>query len=1400
MPVSAHESQEEKLKRHKMLDVLADRVIEMTDMLEGDDLKIYVHKEVKKFMREAPMWSPDSKCCDNSLKEKMSNNLGESLYKIICKKPNILDETISDWLRDIPLKKNDDLTFDKKRLQKDLKKRIMAIFSSRPSCDTYFSNVLAEEIKNTLEQWVSDFDDVCSKNRFLTTISEQLADLVKDLAAENENGEQNEIKSKIRDWIERDPELVKHEIDQDAINELSNTLTGVLHGDAPRPNEIQDEITQWLSLHTTIVPEEQSISRLTNRLLPMATSTPRDSADTTIYSSIEIGTGTLVDNVLNVLNKSGLQIRPEVRQRLTLDIVDILAASPEQMCARNDDSLDCDQSSRERLEESIHEVFEEHDIHPNNENETIKNLVNVMESINVDCDESCFERSFQKKVLPEVSKLLSHCSHCPPDKGKLSTTLDELKARFGEIKNRTARGISVDAGPSRSGAHEKFAQEPKSIKVTISQWADELPLKSEPKVEVKKVKDDMVNELSEEIANMQRQQEKEKVHPSRYQQRIREKVTRWLKKLPLQPDRLTNTEEMADELVKRMAMANEFIENSGGPNQAQLENTIMNWFKNSTFYRQITSEDRRREIQRVPQLANQLKEIQAGLLNQTTKRRDRRFLYSQATDLIEKLRAIPYNPEPKTNFNKYLTLLKREVAIWIDDFPVDYADIEGEETRKNKAAGQLAEKLFMVQMRHPSESDQEAYEEELYETISRWLTALNRPMIDANKHRLTVRLIMRINDLESRMANAVMQTVPLKPYKERYLENIAAGAVPLHFVNKQEEKMHQEIIHNMANAFINRNYKLEDPQQRADLIETLSAHIRDFLDYVETLPDDQPNYEALRAELEEVLKQVPVPDLEKAKKEQKIKQMWKVVTAWYKSLPVDPAVDSEEEIDRVRMLNYLNIKMAKIRKDLDVSSDEGNWDERIVKEIFNFLRTLPLHRNDCAALNEFTDDLLTTYLDAERFLSRSLPQKFTDGNLLTEQLPEGRFEIGGPCGKKKDEKRPKQTVPQIELHEKNLIEKTSDPSLINRTADQVHFQRPRVSIDNRPLVSAPPECPVACRHHSLTPQPTAQGEYVSYYDPEFVDERFLDESLENYRSFKEKAQFNSSIMPTQDQPSKRTEPCRGCAKPSGQTPKSPHASMNTSRTPQSPKPSQYHKSCIHPTDKEDQTIPGSLRSGRHSPKALDQSIRPRTQSPKSESDRFGATGVSLKLKSQDERQCNTCQNPIMSLEEQVHELPAHHTSQVSESDKYRYGQTRYREHYDGPQSMPAKPADYAISTTLQREIDLARQIGMYDEPATAGTGLGIPTGSRRGPDSSQVRRQGPCIPISTQDGQQHPPGTDDDVPVYCPCIKKMLNCRSFGFFFRPSCPMSADDGLSQCSHCCNLCPCPTFAQFNPPYP
>lgn len=301
VPVNQYETEEERLQRYEMIDILEDKLIHILEDFDGDELDKEMRSEINKTLRDLPMWYPENRCEQDAFFDQISNNFirrvqqnASGPYQHFCSSSFVvarskmqcnichdaLRTAITNWVTDLPLRMQscDGRCLDKSKIIKDLDRRLRPLGENRPNCNRMYKTILKNNILNFMKE-VPLRKHCCNKQDNIQRLAQQLVDMIVIIKMEqveknqpiccprimdqaDDNYLEENIKEEVYDILKHAQVDTTREERTEAANEISSVLMESMEAmRAGNDDEVQNKIVSILyNMHDMSATEADTIT------------------------------------------------------------------------------------------------------------------------------------------------------------------------------------------------------------------------------------------------------------------------------------------------------------------------------------------------------------------------------------------------------------------------------------------------------------------------------------------------------------------------------------------------------------------------------------------------------------------------------------------------------------------------------------------------------------------------------------------------------------------------------------------------------------------------------------------------------------------------------------------------------------------------------------------------------------------------------------------------------------------------------------------------------------------------------------------------------------------------------------------------------------------------------------
>ncbi|XP_061704189.1 uncharacterized protein LOC133515635 [Cydia pomonella] len=438
--------------------------------------------------------------------------------------------------------------------------------------------------------------------------------------------------------------------------------------------------------------------------------------------------------------------------------------------------------------------------------------------------------------------------------------------------------------------------------------------------------------------------------------------------------------------------------------QENLEGALLNWLRQSPIYLSRDLRNKQTQEQIMVELAESLASVLGSqaiqkpgtnpdevLLKEIIKHIERfplepefkskeyiRKLGNHILDYLKKIQLFQDisardSQRTKSSFMSSTNQLNDIVKDWCDTLPLSNTD--GAFRIKQDLANRIILKVGEMNMNQDIFNDDLLYDEILRDFIDQQVHELNLEthITDASKKLL----IDQIQQVKQKIQDDFIG----RKYKQQLRDTIS-NVLPSIACPMAEDLASFELMkENLADAFINLNYSVEDDTVRAKFKRRIMDEVNKYAnDYLKRCPATPVSTRKLNEDLYNALKNVPVPGDESMRTEVESVRMKDVINDWLKTVPM-----SKQSISEQLHTNKVVTLMAQKLQELE-NEFHPNFEEIAIAEIASYLKKLPLkNKNNLREMAKKVVDKIKNTAESRAFVEGTR-SKLTD-DCLCEDFP-----------------------------------------------------------------------------------------------------------------------------------------------------------------------------------------------------------------------------------------------------------------------------------------------------------------------------------------------------------------------------------------------------------------------------
>ncbi|XP_063539088.1 uncharacterized protein LOC134748281 [Cydia strobilella] len=398
--------------------------------------------------------------------------------------------------------------------------------------------------------------------------------------------------------------------------------------------------------------------------------------------------------------------------------------------------------------------------------------------------------------------------------------------------------------------------------------------------------------------------------------------------------------------------------------QENLEGALLDWLRQSPIYLNKDLRNKQTQEQIMIELAESLAAVlgsqaiqkpgtnlDEALLKEISKHIERfplgpefkskehiRKLCNHILDYLKKIQLFQDisardSQRTKSSFMSSTNQLNDIVKDWCDALPL--SDTDGAFRIKQDLANRIILKVGEMNMNQDIFNDDLLYDEILQDFIDQQVNELpiEKDITDVSKKIL----IDQIKQIKQKIQDDFIG----RKYKQQLRDTIS-NILPSMACPTAEDLASFELMkENLADAFINLNYSVEDDTARAKFKRRIMDEVNKYVnDYLKRCPATPVSTRKLNEDLYNALKNVPVPGDESMRTEVESVRMKDVINGWLKTLPM-----SRQSISEQLHTNKVVTLMAQKLQELE-NEFHPDFEAIAVAEIATYLKKLPLNNKN----------------------------------------------------------------------------------------------------------------------------------------------------------------------------------------------------------------------------------------------------------------------------------------------------------------------------------------------------------------------------------------------------------------------------------------------------------------------
>ncbi|XP_063373687.1 uncharacterized protein LOC134661238 [Cydia amplana] len=430
--------------------------------------------------------------------------------------------------------------------------------------------------------------------------------------------------------------------------------------------------------------------------------------------------------------------------------------------------------------------------------------------------------------------------------------------------------------------------------------------------------------------------------------------------------------------------------------QENLEGALLNWLRQSPIYLNKDLKNKQTQEQIMAELAGSLAAVFGSQAIQKPGTNPDEVLLKEISKHIERfplgpefkskeyIRKLCYNildylkkiqlfqdisardsQRIKSSFMSSTNQLNDIVKDWCDALPL--SDTDGSFRIKQDLANRIILKVGEMNMNQDIFNDDLLYDEILQDFIDQQINELpmETQITDISKKLLTD----QIKQIKQKLQDDFIG----RKYKQQLRDTISNVLPSIAFPTAEDLASFELMKENLADAFINLNYSVEDDTARAKFKRKIMDEVNKYVnDYLKRSPATPVSTRKLNEDLYNALKNVPVPDDESMRTEVESVRMKDVINDWLKTLPM-----SKQSISEQLHTNKVVTLMAQKLQELE-NEFHPDFEEISIAEIASYLKKLPLkNKNNLQEMAKKLVDKLKNTAESRAFVEGTR-SKLTD--------------------------------------------------------------------------------------------------------------------------------------------------------------------------------------------------------------------------------------------------------------------------------------------------------------------------------------------------------------------------------------------------------------------------------------